>query len=79
MSLVKPPKLVEDPDWERAVLGPFVEDARARGDLYLEVSLASLSGHVPWLLADDPERAQSHVEHAEERWPHADVVRRPRR
>ncbi|MGZ3454934.1 MAG: hypothetical protein ACXVEF_35355 [Polyangiales bacterium] len=27
-SLVKPPRLVEDPAWERAVLGPFVEATR---------------------------------------------------
>lgn len=25
---MKPPRLVEDPDWERAVLGPFVAEAR---------------------------------------------------
>ncbi len=34
MTLVAPPKLVRDPAWERAVLGPFVERARrtfARG------------------------------------------------
>jgi hypothetical protein len=34
-SLVKPPRLVEDPAWERAVLGPFV--ARAREALFRQL------------------------------------------
>jgi phenylacetate-coenzyme A ligase PaaK-like adenylate-forming protein len=42
VSLVKPPRLVEDPDWERAVLGPFVDEARVALMRQLETGVAEI-------------------------------------
>jgi hypothetical protein len=49
----------------------FIEDARARGDLSLEVMLSSLTGFLPALMANQPEAARELNLHTESRWPRA--------
>jgi hypothetical protein len=50
----------------------FIEDARARGDLMLEVVLSSLTGHVSALLQDRPDEARDVVDRAETLWARVD-------
>jgi hypothetical protein len=47
----------------------FIEDARARGDLIMEVLLSSSTGCLPGLMADRPDAARAVVERASALWP----------
>ena len=50
-ALVTPPRLLDDPQWERAVLGPYVDRARRRLFAQLEDGIARTDPRPAWLRA----------------------------
>src|SRR5262249_11951865 len=63
-------------EWKEAVRrhAAFVADARARGDLFLEISLGGYA-HLPALMADRPDAARDAVDHLRTLVPCADASR----